>query len=56
LKTLEEKYKGKLIGVINQQIKGSLHEESFIRERLMDINYSIMELGFTTEKVVQSLF
>ena len=56
LRVLDNQPKSSLIGLINQQIKDSPHEESSIRDRLGMIVDELGEMGLSPEEVSNCLF
>jgi lipoate-protein ligase A len=56
LRVPENEPESKLIELISQQITGSPHEESSIRDRLEMINDELGEMGFSPEEVSNYLF
>ncbi len=56
LKVLDNKFKSEVFDLISKQIKGSLHEESSIRDCLLLINDELKKFDFTPDQIVRVLF
>ena len=56
LKILDNKSESEVFDLIRKQIKGSLHEESSIRDCLLLINDELKKFDFTPDQIVRVLF